>query len=435
MAKKKAKKPAKKSAPKAKSKKAPGKPKSVRLETPDALGRFGKFGGCYAPETLMPAIQELTAAYTKARKDKSFQAELAKELAEFGGRPTPITYAKNLSAKLGGAQIYLKREDLLHTGAHKLNNALGQVLLARRMGKTRVIAETGAGMHGVATAAVCARFGMPAIIYMGEDDTIRQSVNVFRMKLMGAKVVPVKSGTKTLKDAINEAVRDWISNVGSTYYMNGSATAFHPYPWIVRDFQKVISLEARAQFQKMAGGLPDAVLACVNGGSNAIGAFTHFIDDAKVRLIGVEAAGDGVETDRTAATMTLGKPGVFHGAYSYVMQNADGQISETHSISAGLDYPGVGPEHAYLKDAGRAEYVPITDNEAVEAFQMLCKTEGIMPALESSHALAHAVKIAPTMKKTQKLLICLSGRGDKDISNVQTFLKNRVLANARYLVA
>ena len=429
-----AKKPARKPAAAAK-KAAPRKGKSVRLDAPDALGRFGKFGGCYAPETLMPAIQELTEAYAKARKDKKFQAELASELAEFGGRPTPITYAKNLSAKLGGAQIYLKREDLLHTGAHKLNNALGQILLARRMGKTRIIAETGAGMHGVATAAVCARFGMPAIIYMGEEDTIRQSVNVFRMKMMGAKVVPVKSGTKTLKDAINEAVRDWISNVGTTYYMNGSATAFHPYPLIVRDFQRVISLEARAQFQKLAGGLPDAVLACVNGGSNAIGAFYHFIDDAKVKLIGVEAAGDGVETERTAATMALGKPGVFHGAYSLVMQNADGQISETHSISAGLDYPGVGPEHAYLKDMGRAEYTSITDIEAVEAFQSLCKNEGIMPALESAHALASAIKLAPTMKKTQKLLVCLSGRGDKDISNVQNFLKQRVLANARYLVA
>jgi tryptophan synthase beta chain len=409
--------------------------KKVRLETPDALGRFGEFGGCFAPETLMPAISELTAAYMKARKDKSFQAELARELAEFGGRPTPVTYAKNLSAKLGGAQIYLKREDLLHTGAHKLNNALGQVLLARRMGKTRIIAETGAGMHGVAVAAVCARFAIPAIIYMGEEDTQRQSVNVFRMKLMGAKVVPVKTGTRTLKDAINEAVRDWISNVGSTYYMNGSATAFHPYPLIVRDFQRVISLEARAQFKKLAGGLPDAVLACVNGGSNAIGAFYHFIDDKSVRLIGVEAAGDGVETERSAATMTLGKPGVFHGAYSIVMQNADGQIAETHSISAGLDYPGVGPEHAYLRSRGRAEYVPITDAEAVEAFQALCKAEGIMPALESSHALAQAMKLAPGMKKSQKLLVCLSGRGDKDISNVQTFLKNRVLANARYLVA
>jgi tryptophan synthase beta chain len=416
---------------------SPGKAqaKSVRLDVPDALGRFGIFGGCYAPETLMPAIQELTTAYMKARKDKSFQAQLARELAEFGGRPTPLTHARNLSAKLGGAQIYLKREDLLHTGAHKLNNALGQVLLARRMGKTRVIAETGAGMHGVATAAVCARFGIPAVIYMGEEDTIRQSVNVFRMKLMGAKVVPVKSGTKTLKDAINEAVRDWISNVGSTYYMNGSATAFHPYPLLVRDFQKVIGLEARAQFQAMAKGLPDAVLACVNGGSNAMGAFYHFIDDAKVRLIGVEAAGEGLDSPRTAATMALGKPGVFHGAYSIVMQNADGQIQETHSISAGLDYPGVGPEHAYLRDRGRAEYASITDLEAVEAFQSLCKSEGIMPALESAHALAQAIKIAPGMKKTQKLLVCLSGRGDKDISNVQTFLKNRVLASTRYLVA
>jgi tryptophan synthase beta chain len=422
--------------PKAALKKSLRPPKrSVRLDLPDNLGRFGAFGGCFAPETLMPAIAELAAAYMKARKDKGFQAELARELAEFAGRPTALTQAKNLSARLGGAQIWLKREDLLHTGAHKLNNALGQIILARRMGKSRVIAETGAGMHGVAVAAACARFGIPAVIYMGEEDTQRQSVNVFRMKLMGAKVVPVKSGTRTLKDAINEAVRDWISNPASTYYLNGSATAFHPYPLMVRDFQKVISLEARAQMLKAAGSLPDVVMACVNGGSNALGAFTHFIDDQKVRLIGVEAAGDGLDSPRTAATLTLGKPGVFHGAYSYVLQNADGQISETHSISAGLDYPGVGPEHAYLKDVGRAEYVSATDAEAVEAFQTLGKSEGILPALESAHALAGAIRMAPGMKKSQKILVCLSGRGDKDIQNVQSYLKNRVLANARYLVA
>jgi tryptophan synthase beta chain len=433
MAKKKIKTPKRAAKPKAKQKASVGA-KSPRLDMPDALGRFGRFGGCYAPETLMPAIQELTQAYLKVRKDKAFQAELARELEEFGGRPTPITHARNLSAQLGGAQIYLKREDLLHTGAHKLNNALGQAMLAKRMGKTRVIAETGAGMHGVATATVCARMKIPAVIYMGEEDTKRQSVNVQRMKLLGAKVVPVKSGTKTLKDAINEAVRDWISNVDNTYYMNGSATAFHPYPLLVRDFQRVISLEAKAQFKKMTGGLPDAVLACVNGGSNAIGAFYHFIDDAKVRLVGVEAAGDGVETSRSAATMTLGKPGVFHGAYSYVMQNSDGQIAETHSISAGLDYPGVGPEHAYLRDVGRASYVPITDLEAVEAFQSLAKAEGILPALESAHALASAIKLAPTMKKSQKLLVCLSGRGDKDMDNIHRFLKNRLLSGS-YLLA
>lgn len=411
------------------------RPASLRLETPDKLGRFGSFGGCFAPETLMPAISELTQAYMKVREDKAFQKELAQELSSFGGRPTPVTYARNLSAQLKGAQIYLKREDLLHTGAHKLNNALGQILLARRMGKTRIIAETGAGMHGVACAAVAARFGMPAVIYMGEDDTKRQSVNVFRMRLMGAKVVPVKSGTKTLKDAINEAIRDWISNVGSTYYMNGSATAFHPYPLLVRDFQKVISFEARSQFAKLAGGRPDLVVACVNGGSNAIGAFYHFIDDAKVKLLGVEAAGDGIESGRHAATMALGKAGVFHGAFSKVLQNADGQIAETHSISAGLDYPGVGPEHAYLQASGRASYESATDREAVEAFQALCKAEGIMPALESAHALAAAMRLAPSMKKTEKILVCLSGRGDKDIQNVQNFVKDSVLANARYLVS
>ncbi|MES2200901.1 MAG: tryptophan synthase subunit beta [candidate division FCPU426 bacterium] len=401
------------------------KRKSPRLELPDALGHFGRFGGCYAPETLMPAVTELRDAYLKARKDPAFQKELKQELEEFAGRPTPVTFLKNLSEKLGGAQIFLKREDLLHTGAHKINNALGQILLARRMKKKRIIAETGAGQHGVAVATVCARFGMPAVIYMGEEDTRRQSVNVFRMKLLGAQVVPVTAGTRTLKDAINEAVRDWISNVDGTYYLLGSATGFHPYPLLVRDFQKVISLEARAQFKKATGALPDAVLACVNGGSNAMGAFYHFIDDPKVRLIGVEAAGDGVKTPRTAATMTLGKPGVFHGAYSYVLQTPDGQIQETHSISAGLDYPGVGPEHAYLKDAGRAEYVPITDAEAVEAFQMLCRSEGILPALESSHALAHAIKIAPRMKKSQRLLVCLSGRGDKDMANVENFLSKK----------
>jgi tryptophan synthase beta chain len=408
--------------------------KSVRLELPDALGHYGRFGGCYAPEALMPAVQELKVAYMKLRKNKVFQKELAAELTDFAGRPSPITYLKNLSDKLKGARIYLKREDLMHTGSHKINNALGQILLARHMGKTRIIAETGAGQHGVAVATVCARFGMQAIIYMGEEDTRRQSVNVSRMKLLGAKVVPVKTGTKTLKDAINEAIRDWISNVGNTYYVLGSATGFHPYPLLVRDFQKVISLEARVQFKKMTGGLPDAVLACVNGGSNAIGAFYHFIDDAKVRLIGVEAAGDGIDSSRTAATMALGKPGVFHGAYSYVMQGADGQISETHSISAGLDYPGVGPEHAYLKDAGRAEYVSITDAEAVDAFQALCKNEGILPALESSHALAQAIKLAPALKRTQKILVCLSGRGDKDMDNVRVFLKQKLLGGG-YLLA
>ena len=333
----------------------------------------------------------------------------------------------------GGARIYLKREDLLHTGSHKVNNALGQILLARRMGKKRIIAETGAGQHGVAVATVCAHFGMQCIIYMGEEDTKRQATNVQRMKLMGAKVIPVTSGTKTLKDVINEAIRDWISNVGNTYYVLGSATAFHPYPLLVRDFQKVIGVEARAQFKKAQGKLPDAVLACVNGGSNAIGMFHAFLEDPKVALIGVEAAGDGVNTPRTAATMALGKPGVFHGAMSYVMQGEDGQISETHSISAGLDYPGVGPEHSYLRDLGRVEYVSITDAEAVNAFQKLCKHEGIIPALESSHALSHALKLAPTMKSSQSLLVCLSGRGDKDMNSVDRFLRAQIMKGAYLL--
>jgi tryptophan synthase beta chain len=427
--------PAKK-APKAKKKAAaPARAKAVkiRLDLPSASGHFGAYGGCYAPETLMPAVEELTAAYMKARKDAAFQKELARELAEYAGRPTPITLAANLSRVAGGARIYLKREDLLHTGAHKINNALGQILLARRMGKKRIIAETGAGQHGVAVAAACAHFGMPAIIYMGEEDTKRQALNVQRMKLMGAKVVPVTSGTKTLKDAINEAIRDWISNVGDTFYLLGSATAFHPYPLMVRDFQTVIGNEARAQFSKAHGKLPDAVLACVNGGSNAIGMFHAFLEDPKVALIGVEAAGDGVNTQRTAATMALGKPGVFHGSMSYVLQGEDGQIAETHSISAGLDYPGVGPEHSYLHDLGRVEYVSATDAEAVSAFQKLCKHEGIIPALESAHALSHALRLAPTMKPSQSLLVCLSGRGDKDMVSVDRFLRAQIMKGAYLL--
>jgi tryptophan synthase beta chain len=432
MATKKKKAPAKKASAKL-AKKAGAKAVKVRLDLPSASGHFGAYGGCYAPETLMPAVEELTSAYLKARKDKAFQKELARELAEFAGRPTPISFAANLTRMAGGARIYLKREDLLHTGAHKVNNALGQILLARRMGKKRIIAETGAGQHGVAVATVCAHFGMQCIIYMGEEDTKRQALNVQRMKLMGAKVVPVTSGTKTLKDAINEAIRDWISNVGDTFYLLGSATAFHPYPLMVRDFQRVIGHEARAQFLKAHGKLPDAVLACVNGGSNAIGIFYEFLEDPKVALIGVEAAGDGVSTARTAATMALGKPGVFHGSMSYVLQGDDGQIAETHSISAGLDYPGVGPEHSYLRDLGRVEYVSATDAEAVNAFQKLCRHEGIIPALESSHALSHALKLAPSMKASQSLLVCLSGRGDKDMNSVDRFLRAQIMKGAYLL--
>jgi tryptophan synthase beta chain len=414
---------------------AQGKPKAVkvRLDLPSESGHFGAYGGCYAPETLMPAAEELAKAYLKIRKDKAFHNELGQELANFAGRPTPITLAAQLSRAAGGARIFLKREDLLHTGAHKINNALGQILLARRMGKKRIIAETGAGQHGVAVATVCAHFGMPAIIYMGEEDTRRQSMNVQRMKLMGAKVVPVTSGTKTLKDAINEAIRDWISHPDDTFYLLGSATGFHPYPLMVRDFQAVIGVEARAQFKKAQGKLPDAVLACVNGGSNAIGMFHAFLEDPKVALVGVEAAGDGVNTPRTAATMALGKPGVFHGAMSYVLQSEDGQITETHSISAGLDYPGVGPEHSYLRDLGRVEYVSITDAEAVEAFQKLCRTEGILPALESAHALAQAIKLAPQLGPKKDLLVCLSGRGDKDMANVERFLRASLMKGAYLL--
>jgi tryptophan synthase beta chain len=405
----------------------------VRLDLPSETGHFGAYGGCFAPETLMPAVEELTHAYLRLRKDKAFQRELAAELADFAGRPTPLSLAANLSAAGKGARIWLKREDLLHTGAHKINNALGQILVARRMGKKRIIAETGAGQHGVAVATVCAHFGMPAVIYMGEEDTKRQSVNVQRMKLMGAKVVPVTSGSKTLKDAINEAIRDWISRPEDTFYLLGSATAFHPYPLMVRDFQVVIGNEARAQFRKRQGGLPDVVLACVNGGSNAIGMFHAFLEDPGVALIGVEAAGDGVATPRTAATMALGKPGVFHGSYSYVLQDDAGQISETHSISAGLDYPGVGPEHSYLRDLGRVEYVSATDAEAVDAFRKLCRFEGILPALESAHALAHALRLAPTLSPKKNLLVCLSGRGDKDMANVDRFLRAAVLQGAYLL--
>jgi tryptophan synthase beta chain len=400
---------------------------------PALRGRFGEYGGLYAPETLMPAIEELEQAWLKSKKDPKFQAELKEALANYAGRPSPLTFAEGLTKHCGGARIYLKREDLMHTGSHKINNALGQILLAKRMGKTRIIAETGAGQHGVATATVCARYGLKCEVYMGEEDTQRQALNVFRMRLLGAKVHSVISGTRTLKDAMNEAIRDWISNVRNTYYLLGSAAGMHPYPSMVKEFQSVIGREARAQMQKQAKGLPHTVLACVNGGSNAIGIFSAFINDKKVRLLGVEAAGDGLDTGRHAATLTLGKPGVLHGSRTYVLQDADGQVLPTHSISAGLDYPGVGPEHAYLKDAGRAQYAAITDEEALEAFQLLAKKDGILPALESAHAVAQALKLAPTLSKNAALLVCLSGRGDKDVNTVETRLKMRVRQS--YLIA
>jgi tryptophan synthase beta chain len=366
----------------------------------------------------MAALAELSAAYAVARKDKRFRDELKGYLTEYDGRPTPLTFAANLTQVLGGARIYLKREDLNHTGAHKINNCLGQILLAKRMGKKRVIAETGAGQHGVATATVCALFGLQCEVYMGEEDVRRQALNVFRMKLLGAKVHSVTAGTKTLKDAMSEAIRDWVTNVRTTYYLIGSTAGPHPYPMIVRDFQRVVGEEARRQVLAKTGKLPDALVACVNGGSNAIGLFYPFIKDRKVRMVGVEAAGDGENTKRHAATMGKGKPGILHGSMSYVLQDADGQIAETHSISAGLDYPGVGPEHAWLRDTGRATYVSVTDKQALEAFQTLARHEGILPALESSHAVYQACRMAPKMSRKSILIVNLSGRGDKDVNTV-----------------
>ncbi|MES2366684.1 MAG: tryptophan synthase subunit beta [Pseudomonadota bacterium] len=387
-------------------------------EFPDERGHFGQYGGIFVAETLIAALDELRREYELARKDAAFMAEFRHELKHYVGRPSPIYHAKRWSEHLGGAQIYLKREDLNHTGAHKINNTIGQALLARRMGKKRVIAETGAGQHGVASATVAARYGMECVVYMGADDVIRQSPNVYRMKLLGATVVPVYSGSKTLKDALNEAMRDWVTNVESTFYILGTAAGPHPYPMLVRDFQSVIGDECLTQMPDMIGRQPDAVIACVGGGSNAIGIFYPYIDHKDVRLIGVEAGGEGVATGRHAAPLSAGTPGVLHGFRSYLMQDDNGQIIETHSISAGLDYPGVGPEHAWLKDSGRAEYVAINDDEALRAFHDLCRYEGIIPALESSHALAHAAKMAPDMNKDQVLLVNLSGRGDKDINTV-----------------
>ncbi|GAB4418828.1 MAG: tryptophan synthase subunit beta [Sideroxydans sp.] len=386
---------------------------------PDSSGHFGQFGGNYMAETLIPAVEELTAHYLRFRDDPEFQAELAHELKHYVGRPSPIYHAKRLSEHLGGAQIYLKREDLNHTGAHKINSALGQALLAKRMGKQRVIAETGAGMHGVATATVAARFGMECIVYMGAEDIQRQAPNVFRMKLLGATVVPVESGSRTLKDACNEAIRDWVTNVESTFYIFGTAAGPHPYPMMVRDFQSVVGKEARMQMPEMIGRQPDVIIACVGGGSNAIGLFHPYIEESGVQIIGVEAGGRGIASGQHAAPLTANaRVGVLHGNRVNLMQDENGQIIETHSISAGLDYPGVGPEHCLLKEMGRAQYVAATDDEAIAAFDALCRFEGIIPALESSHALAHAIKIAPTMAKDRVLLVNLSGRGDKDMNTV-----------------
>ncbi|MBB5189976.1 tryptophan synthase beta chain [Silvimonas terrae] len=388
----------------------------LRYQQPDLKGHFGQFGGLYVAETLMPALEELRVEYEKAKADPAFQAEFNYELAHYVGRPSPIYHARRWSEALGGAQIYLKREDLNHTGAHKVNNTIGQALLARRMGKKRVIAETGAGQHGVATATVAARYGLECVVYMGAEDVKRQSPNVFRMKLLGATVVPVESGSKTLKDAMNEAMRDWVTNVDSTYYIIGTCAGPHPYPMLVRDFQCVIGEEAKVQMDEMLGRQPDFVVACVGGGSNAIGIFHPYIPVPDVRLIGVEAGGDGVETGRHAAPLTANVgTGVLHGNRMYLMQDENGQVADTHSISAGLDYPGVGPEHCYLKDIHRAEYVAATDQQAIEAFHELSRFEGIIPALESSHALAHAKKLAPTLPKDKVILVNLSGRGDKDI--------------------
>ncbi|BBY77505.1 tryptophan synthase beta chain [Mycolicibacterium parafortuitum] len=382
---------------------------------PDARGHFGAYGGRLVPEALMAVIEEVTAAYEKARSDQTFLDELDRLQKHYTGRPSPLYEAERLSEHAGGARIFLKREDLNHTGSHKINNVLGQALLAKKMGKTRVIAETGAGQHGVATATACALLGLECVIYMGAVDTARQALNVARMRLLGASVVAVESGSKTLKDAINETFRDWVSNADDTYYCFGTAAGPHPFPVMVRDFQRVIGLEARAQMLDQAGRLPDAVVACVGGGSNAIGIFHAFIDDPGVRLIGYEAAGDGVETGRHAATFTGGTPGAFQGSFSYLLQDEDGQTIESHSISAGLDYPGVGPEHALLKDIGRAEYLPITDSEAMDALSLLSRTEGIIPAIESAHAVAGALKLGPQLDAGSIILVNVSGRGDKDV--------------------
>jgi tryptophan synthase beta chain len=389
-----------------------------QYDLPDKNGHFGQYGGIFVAETLVAALEELKDAYAAARQDPEFRAEFEYELKHYVGRPSPIYHARHWSKKLGGAQIYLKREDLNHTGAHKVNNCIGQALLARRMGKPRVIAETGAGQHGVATATVAARYGMECVVYMGSEDVKRQAANVYRMKLLGATVVPVESGSKTLKDALNEAMRDWVTNVENTFYIIGTVAGPHPYPMMVRDFQSVIGVESIGQMQEQLGRQPDCVIACVGGGSNAMGIFYPYVPHEGVKLVGVEAAGEGMASGKHAASLQAGTPGVLHGNRTYLLQDENGQIIETHSISAGLDYPGVGPEHAYLKDAGRAEYVGITDAEALKAFHDCCRLEGIIPALESSHALAYAAKLAPTLPADKVLLVNLSGRGDKDMHTV-----------------
>ena len=390
----------------------------IQRDVPDDFGRFGDYGGKFVPETLMAALDELEDAYLAAREDESFWADLSGLLKNYVGRPTPLYHARNLSQKLGGAQIWLKREDLAHTGAHKINNAMGQILLAKRLGKTRIIAETGAGQHGVATATACSMMGLECIVYMGDEDIERQKPNVYRMTLLGATVEPVHSGSRTLKDAINEAIRDWVTNVETTHYLIGSAVGPHPYPMLVRDFQSVIGNEAREQCLAQVGKLPDYAIACVGGGSNAIGLFSGFVDDESVRLVGIEAGGDGIDTERHSATMNRGRPGVLHGSMSYLLQDQWGQVSEAHSVSAGLDYPGVGPEHSYFHDIERAQYHAIDDDGALAGFDLLCLTEGIIPALEPSHALAYAQELAPTLDESDVILLLLSGRGDKDLETV-----------------
>ena len=392
------------------------------VNLPDDFGRYGVYGGRFVPETLMPAVNELESVYKESKSDEAFQSELSSLLNSFVGRPTELYFAKNLTEQLGGAQIYIKREDLAHTGAHKINNALGQGLLAKRMGKPRVVAETGAGQHGVATARVCAKLGLDCVVYMGEEDIRRQALNVFRMKLLGAEVVSVSSGSKTLKDAINEAIRDWVTNVETTHYLIGSVVGPHPYPMIVRDYQRIIGSEARSQMLAMYGKLPDYAVACVGGGSNAMGLFFDFIGDEDVKLVGVEAGGDGIDTGRHSSTITAGSVGVLHGSMSYLIQDDDGQVIETHSISAGLDYPGVGPEHSWLNDTGRAEYVSVDDAQALEGFKLMCQTEGIIPALEPAHAIYYISQLAPSLPSEKSILLGLSGRGDKDMDTVASAL-------------
>ena len=395
-------------------------------DLPDRLGRYGQFGGRYVPEVLMPAINELEESYRQVQSDDKFQTELSQLLINFVGRPTELYFASNLTERFGGAKIFLKREDLAHTGAHKINNALGQGLLARKMGKTRIIAETGAGQHGVATATVCAKLGLDCVVYMGEEDIRRQALNVFRMKLLGAEVISVDSGSKTLKDAINEAMRDWVTNVNDSYYLIGSVVGPHPYPMIVRDFQKIIGLETRKQILEQMGKLPDYLIACVGGGSNAMGLFYDFIGDKGVRLVGVEAGGEGIESGRHSSTISAGSIGVLHGSMSYLIQNDDGQIIETHSIAAGLDYPGVGPEHSWLNDSERASYVSVDDSQALEGFKLMCELEGIIPALEPAHAIYYVSQLAPTLKKEQIIVMGLSGRGDKDMETVASEMNVQV---------